>query len=173
MANLSPHPFGGLILPAGRSDRGRFAGVVKRDRRAVAEHGCNTHTQREAGPSRTVPAPRVGVTSLFGGDAVTPRQAARCRRGSQRWLANSDHRGTCGANLKHCARDAGEKADLRFPSIRTAVSAEIAVLLRCGDMPKPVGPLDPRRPAPPRTFRERFGRMIRAEILPRKRWRLA
>src|SRR6185503_3445349 len=26
----------------------------------------------------------------------------------------SDHRGRCGANLKHCARDAGEKADLRF-----------------------------------------------------------
>ncbi len=72
------------------------------------------HTPREAGPSRTVPGATGWRHESLGDDAATPRQAARCRRDSKRWLANSDHRGTCGANLKHCARDAGEKADLRF-----------------------------------------------------------
>ena len=35
LANLSRHPSDGLIMREGRSNRGRFAGVDKRDRRAV------------------------------------------------------------------------------------------------------------------------------------------
>ncbi len=120
----------------------------------MASHGCNTHTQREAGPSRTVRARQVRVSSLFGDDAVTPRQAARCRRGSQRWLANSDHRGTCGANLKHRARDFGEKADLRFRHYPDGGLGRDRRSARYREISKPVGPLDPRRPAPPRTFSE-------------------
>ena len=152
LANLSPRTFPRLIMRPGRSNRGRFASVMKRDWRAVAAHGCQDAHPTRGGPSRTVPAPRVGVTSLFGGDAVTPRQAARCRRGSQRWLANSDHRGTCGANLKHRARDAGEKADLRKTKYRDAGPGRGRHLLRAREGPEPVGPLDPRRPARPRTF---------------------
>ncbi len=110
------------------------------------------HTQRAEVQAARFLAPQVGVTSLFGGDAVTPRQAARCRRGSQRWLENSDHRGTCGANLKHRARDAGEKADLRKTTYRDAGPGRGRHLLRTREGPEPVGPVDPRRPARPRTF---------------------
>ena len=46
---------------------------------------------------------------------------------------------------------------------RTAASAETAVPLRCRERLEPVGPLDPRRPARPRTFpRRRIGRTTRA-----------
>ena len=64
---------------------------------------------------------------------------------------------------KHRARDAGEKADLRHYHDRTAASAEIAVPLSRREVRKPVGPLDPRRPARPRAnFEKRIGRMTRA-----------
>ena len=69
------------------------------------------------GPSRTVPSPRVGDTEPLGGCAVTPCQRPGAVEGSQRWVGpvrphqrrgseNSDHRGSCGASLKHRARDA-------------------------------------------------------------------
>jgi len=77
-------------------------------------------------------------------------------------------------SLKHRARDAGEKADLRFYQYRTAVSAEIAVPLRLRERPGPVGPLDPRRPAPPRIFPGAHRpKSLGRKIAPRDRGRIS
>jgi hypothetical protein len=174
LANLSPHPSDGLIMRPGRSIRGRFAGVVKRDRRAVAAHGCNTHTQRAEVQAARSRCHELGATSLFGDAAVTPRQAARCRRGSQRWLENSDHRGTCGVNLKHRARDAGEKADLRFrhyPDGDLGRDRRSASVSRDIEARGSAGP--PASCAPSDLFRRRIGRHDPGAIVPRERWRLA
>jgi hypothetical protein len=111
--SLFPDSYSRQAGPTEGASRASTSGTGER----WASHGCNTHTQREAGPSRTVPGATSWRHESLGDDAVTPRQAARHRRGSQRWLANSDHRGTCGASLKHRARDAGEKADLLFYQI--------------------------------------------------------
>ena len=44
------------------SSEGASRGVVKRDRLAVAAHGCNTHTQRAAVQAARDPLPRAGIT---------------------------------------------------------------------------------------------------------------
>jgi hypothetical protein len=92
-------------------------------------------------------ATSVRVTGSFGGSAVTPCQAARRCRGPKRWLANSDHRGRCGANLKHRARDAERFGGLAVCFDRwAAVFSGIAVPLRRREMPQPAGPTDPGVP---------------------------
>ena len=57
-------------------------------------------------------------------------------------------------SFKHRARDAGEKADLRISNHLSGGPGRDCRSLRCGDMPKPGSPLDPRRPARPRTVSE-------------------
>ena len=135
---------------AGPSE-GASRGVVKRDRLAVAAHGCNTHTQRaaaEAAWSRRH-GWRHRVLWWQRRNSVPNGQALQQPKAVGR--KHSATGGHAEESLKHRARDAGEKADLRFYQYRTAISAEIAVLLRCREMPEPVGPPDPRRPARPRT----------------------
>ena len=54
-----------------------------------------------------------GVTGFFGGSAVTPCRTARRCSSPQRWTETSATGGHAEESLKHRARDAGEKADLR------------------------------------------------------------
>ena len=73
-------------------------------------------------------------TATAEGDLKTPPTGGRAEQTSNTARGTLERRRTCGSTL------------------RTPVSAEIAVPLRCGDASKPVGPSDPRRPARPRTF---------------------
>ncbi len=145
-------PISGLILPPRpvhpRALReASLSGTGERWPGKGATRTPNARRLKLHGPGATD-----GVTGLLGGSAVTPRQAARQCRGPKRWVETSATGGRAEESLKHRARDAGEKADLRHYQYRTAASAEIAVPPRCGDMPRPVGPSDPRRPARPRTL---------------------
>src|ERR1044071_1119591 len=75
-----------------------------------------------------------GVTGFFGGSAVTPCRTARRCSSPQRWTETSATGGHAEESLKHRARDAGEKADLRvFPELPRVCWTS-------------------RRPARPRTF---------------------
>src|SRR5207237_10851720 len=68
----------------------------------------------------------------------------RWRVAWHRRVTNGDHRGRCGANLKHRARDAWDLADLRHLKDFDKP--------RCREASRPVGPSGPRRPARPRFF---------------------
>src|SRR4029079_4910492 len=65
---------------------------------------------------------------------------------------NLSHRGPCGGKPQTPRAGRWREGGLAVLPYRTAVSAEIAVLLRLRERPGPVGPLDPPRPAPPRNF---------------------
>jgi hypothetical protein len=145
---------------AGPSE-GASRGVVKRDRLAVAAHGCNTHTQRaaaEAAWSRRH-GWRHRVLWWQCRNSVPNGQALQQPTAVDR---NLSHRGPCGGKPQTPRAGRWREGGLAVSTLRTPVSAEIAVPLRCGDASRPVGPSDPRRPARPRTFfRQRIGRMTR------------
>ena len=70
-------------------------GVIKRDRLAVAAHGCNTHTQRAEVQAARSRRDEFASQESPGGGAVTPYPAARRRRDSQavgrpRWSATAE-----------------------------------------------------------------------------------
>jgi len=87
---------------------GASRGVVKRG----GERWPRTGATR-APNARRLKLHRRGVTGLFGGSAVTPCQTTRHCPGPKRWLETSATGGLAEQSLKHRARDAGEKADLR------------------------------------------------------------
>jgi hypothetical protein len=134
---------------AGPSE-GASRGVVKRDRRAVAVHGCNTHTQRAAAEAASSRRHGWRHRTLWRQrrNSVPNGQALP---GSKAVDRNLSHRGPCGGKPQNTARGTLERRRTCGSTLRTPVSAEIAVPLRCGDASRPVGPSDPRRPARPRT----------------------
>ena len=90
----------------------------------MAAHRCNTHTQRRR-PKPRGPGATGSRQRALGGSAVTPYQRSGAAEAQERWIGpkvaqgakgpeNDVHRESRGASLKHRARDAGEKADLRF-----------------------------------------------------------
>ena len=158
----------------GRSIRGRFMGVIKRDRRAVAAQGCNTHTQRAAAEA--------AWSRRHSWRHRTPWRQCRNSASSGQALPGSkavgrNHSATGGhaeESLKHRARDAGEKADLRFykiPRCRSRPGSASASAWRHAGARGSVRP--PASRAPSDFFPERIGRMTRAQNAPRERWRLA
>ena len=136
---------------------GASRGVDKRDRRAVAAPGCNTHTQRAAAEAAWSRRHR-WRHGLFGGSAVTPCRTGRRCSSPKRWIETSATGGHAEESLKHRARDAGEKADLRFyPTGRRSRPR----LPFCSGFARGLGPWvrwTPGVPRPLGLFRERIGR---------------
>jgi len=107
------------------------------------------------GPSCTVPIRQLRVTGPLVAIAVTPCQRPGDRSGptavGKKWST-----GGRAEQASNTARGTLErKRTCGFCNIRTAASAEIAAPPRHREMLGPVGPFDPRRPAPPRTCFER------------------
>jgi hypothetical protein len=89
-----------------------LSGTGERWPRTGAKRTPNARRLKSQGPGATD-----GVTGFFGGSAVTPCQTARRCSSPKRWVETSATEGPAKERLKHCARDAGEKADLRFDII--------------------------------------------------------
>ena len=149
--------------------------------------GCQDEHPAQGGPSRTVPArlPRATRGPTDGGARRgQKRRKERCGdphlrrlvflavgrrpspRAKGRRLKRSAHRGSCGASLKHRARDAEGLADLRHFEQRS--QAESVVPLRCREALKHVGPIGPRRSAHPSWGAQR--RRRRASPAPAKKY---
>jgi hypothetical protein len=92
-------------------------------------HNAEFRSTPTAVDKRWSPEPQRGRRLKGQSTGGHTEQASNTARGT------SERRRTCGST-----------------TTRTAASAEIAVLLRCREMPRPVGPFDSRRPARPRTF---------------------
>ena len=153
----------------------------------MAAHGCNTHTQRAAAQAAESRPDCSGHGDLAAGARKAPKRA-RIGQAPKPWVgfpAESEALMSQG-NLKgsptggfaeqasNTARGTLErKRTCGTQKYRTAARPGLAVPLRCREMPKPVGLLDPRRPARPRTyFRGATGRMTRAQARRGERWRL-
>jgi hypothetical protein len=112
-----------------------------RDRRAVAAHGCPTHTQRAAAQAacsrRDSFAPPGPLKA-----APQPAAAARCR-GSTAVGSKVSPPGV--ARSKPQTPRAGRWRDDEPAELKSGMP-------RCGDASRPVGSSEPRRPARPRTF---------------------
>ena len=91
---------------------GASRGVVKRGGELWPRTGA-TRAPNARRLKLHCPGATDGVTGLFGGSAVTPCQTTRHCPGPKRWLETSATGGLAEQSLKHRARDAGEKADLR------------------------------------------------------------
>jgi hypothetical protein len=146
----------------------------------MRSEGCQTYTPLRRpklhGPGATGSRHRASWwqrrNSVPTGKALSrPKAVGRPRSTPQggRGPENSAHRGSCGASLKTPRAGRRRKTDLRFQD-KDGGPAGFAVPLRCREMPKPVGPSDPRRSARPRTFLEAHRPKASGECAPRERW---
>src|SRR6187455_847503 len=120
-----------------------------------------------------VPAPQMASRALWWQrrNPVPNGQALQQPKAVDR---NLSHRGPCGGKPQTPRAGRWREGGLAVLPYRTAVSAEIAVLLRLRERPGPVGPLDPRRPAPPRIFPGAHRpKSLGRKIAPRDRGRIS
>ena len=157
----------------GRSIRGRFAGVVKRGRLAVAARGCNTHTQRAAAGAAWSRR-HSWRHGLFGGSAVTPCRTARRCQGPKRWVETTQPPGAMRRKASNTARGTlerrrtcGTTTNERQSRPRSPFRFGVARHRTRGS----VGP--PASRAPSDLFRARIGRNDSDATASRERWRLA
>ena len=143
----------------------RGAGSGGREHDLASEMRCEGPAA-QAAPGPACPSARRGP--VMAGRQVLPSQehCLKVPSASLRWEVmqqvssshgRNDHRGGCGASLKHRARDALGLADLRhaLPIARTRVTGEAHRTSTSLDVARRRGPrvqLDPWRPARPRFF---------------------
>ena len=153
------------LIPARKTARTLRVSLAHRGRRpeafgwrsevAVAAHGCQTHTQSaaaEAAWSRRASRASQGYGGRGVSGAITAASRSSPSAVGRLWTRahekgtepeRSAHRGSCGAGLKHRARDAGQPADLRLYLL-----GNLGVARRRG----PRVPRDPGVPRRPRLW---------------------
>ena len=145
--------------------------------------------QAASGPARLVCAPRSLTAGRPGRPVRGRRPSAMASSVGKRGAAPTgitrlkcDHRGRCGANLKHRARDAEGLADLRhaLPIARTRVKGEAHRTSTSLDVARRRGPAGPFGPLASRAPSVRGGRQKTKEDGPARgldkeygRWRLS